>query len=124
MIEERSLQRLSYGLIALTLALLTAALSVAALSSLRTFERVLEPQLEAKAIVVAEVIASEVERAMQAGVPLDRLVGVATFADELRARMRFGTMIPELGRDLRPPRWPWPWRRTTFRTACATSRQR
>lgn len=86
MIEERSLQRLSYGLIALTLALLTAALSVAALSSLRTFERVLEPQLEAKAIVVAEVIASEVERAMQAGVPLDRLVGFAPFADQLLAK--------------------------------------
>lgn len=85
MIEERGLRRLAYGLIALTLALLTAALSGVAYSSLQTFERVLQPQLEAKARVVAQVIGSEVDRALDAGIPLERLEGFAPFADEVLA---------------------------------------
>jgi len=84
-IDERSLRRLAYGLIALTLALLTAALTAAAYSSIQSFERVLEPQLEAKAVVVAQVIGGEIDRALDAGVPLARLEGFTPFADQLLA---------------------------------------
>src|SRR5690625_1982322 len=75
------MRRLSYGLIALTLVLLAAALSAVAYSSLQRFERVLQPQLEAKAVVVAGVIGSEINRALKAGIPLDRLEGFTPFAD-------------------------------------------
>ena len=98
MIEERGLRRLAYGLIALTLVLLTAALSGVAFSSLQSFERVLQPQLEAKAQVVAQVIGSEVERAVEAGIPLQRLQGFADFADQVLAEH------PEIQRvELRDP---------------------
>jgi len=80
-VEERSLHRLSYGLTALTLLLLVLVLSGVALASLRSFERVLQPQLAAKAEVVGEVIASQVDRALEAGVPLAELRGFAEFAD-------------------------------------------
>ncbi|WP_366554610.1 MFS transporter [Aquibaculum sediminis] len=79
-IEERGLKRLSYGLIVLTLALLTAALSGVAYLSLQSFERVLQPRLEAKAGVVASVIGSEIDRALAAGIPLEELRGFEPFA--------------------------------------------
>lgn len=85
MTEERGLRRLSYGLIALTLLLLVLVLSGVAYLNLRSFERVLQPQLEAKAAVVAEVIGSQVERALNAGVPLARLRGFDEFAEVVLA---------------------------------------
>jgi MFS family permease/HAMP domain-containing protein len=85
-IEEGGLRRLAYGLIALTLALLTAALAGVAYSSLHSFERVLQPQLEVKAQVVAQVIGDQVDRALDAGIPLERLEGFAPFADQVVAQ--------------------------------------
>lgn len=67
---------------------LTLALAAAALLSLRThrlFKDVLSPEITQKADIVAELATQDVERALGFGIPLDRMVGVPAYLDQLLA---------------------------------------
>lgn len=79
------LHRLSVTVVGTAVALLLLVLAVLGWSSLRDFERVLQPEMEAKAQTIADTIATQVVRAVEAGVPLDRLRGFPEFAETLIA---------------------------------------
>ena len=79
--ETKSLDGISFRLVAVVALALVLVLGALALHSARSFERSLAPQLAANADVIADLVATQVERAVAAGVPLGRLNGFAAFAD-------------------------------------------
>lgn len=79
--ETSSLEGISFSLVVAAALLLVIVLGALAVNSARSFERALAPQLEANADVIADLIATQVERAVGAGVPLDRLNGFTAFAE-------------------------------------------
>lgn len=77
--------RLRTRILLITLALALAAATVLSLRTHSLFKDVLAPEITQKADIVAELATQDVERALGLGIPLDRMVGVTAYLDQLLA---------------------------------------
>lgn len=77
--------RMRNRILLLTLALVIAAAALLSFRTHRLFEALLVPEITQKADTVAELATLDVERALGYGIPLEKLVGVPTYLDQLRA---------------------------------------
>ena len=77
--------RIPLKLVIFTSALLIASLIAASALHLKAFERELEPELDRKAAAVASTLTQQLARAVEAGIPLERLRGIRPFLAEIVA---------------------------------------
>jgi len=75
----RSLRHLPLGLVGITFLVLAGILVTLALGSIRLFEQTLVPELEAKSAAVSRSLGEPIRRAVEAGIPLQDLVGLESF---------------------------------------------
>jgi predicted MFS family arabinose efflux permease len=76
--------RMRTRILLLTLALVIAAAALLSFRTHRLFEALLIPEITQKADTVAELATLDVERALGYGIPLEKLVGVPAYLDQLR----------------------------------------
>ncbi len=82
---ERALKRRAAMLMAALLVLAALGLGLWLLLGSVIIRQGLEPQAQAKARVLADTIGDQIERAVGLGIPLERLVGVADYFDDILA---------------------------------------
>ncbi len=75
--------RIRTRILLITLALVIAAATLLSLRTHRLFEAVLSPEITQKADTVAELATLDVERALGYGIPLDKVVGVPAYLDQI-----------------------------------------
>lgn len=95
--------RIRTRILLLTLALVIAAASLLSVRTHRLFEAVLTPEIMQKTDAVAEFATLDVERALGMGIPLEKLVGVVPYFDDLRAthpEIQFAAILNPDGKAL------------------------
>lgn len=81
LLDAESGRRLIAGLLALVLVILTASALFVSQRALNAFDELLLPEFDRDAEIIAQRLASELERAAELGIPLDRLAGVDLYLD-------------------------------------------
>ncbi|QFR32681.1 MFS transporter [Ancylobacter sp. TS-1] len=84
-VAASDMARLRTRILIITLTLALAAATLLSLRTHRLFKDVLSPEITQKADIVAELATQDVERALGFGIPLDRMVGVPAYLDQLLA---------------------------------------
>lgn len=73
-------------LVPLTLVILLAALAAVSFIAIKAFEREILPEVDAKATAVGQAVGDTIELALQHGIPLAGLVGMAPYLDSVESR--------------------------------------
>lgn len=94
--------RIRTRILLLTLALVIAAATLLSLRTQRVFEAMLAPEIMQKSDAVAEFATLDIERALTFGIPLQKLVGVVPYFDELRTHHPEIQFIALMDPDARP----------------------
>lgn len=95
--------RIRTRILLLTLALVIAAASLLSLRTQRLFESMLTPEIMQKTDAVAEFATLDVESALGFGIPLDKLVGVEPYFEDLRKahpEIQFAAILDLKGRPI------------------------
>ena len=95
--------RIRTRILLLTLALVIAAATLLSLRTQRLFESMLTPEIMQKTDAVAEFATLDIERALSFGIPLEKLVGVVPYFDELRTHhpeIQFAAVLDLQGKAL------------------------
>ncbi len=83
--SRRASERIARRLMAATLVALAAALVLLSAYALEHFERRLGPQVSHKAEAVGRVVASDIDHALDLGIPLNRLRGMDAYLENVMA---------------------------------------
>lgn len=97
------LNRIRTRILLLTLALVIAAATLLSVRTHQLFEAALTPEIMQKTDAVAELATLDVEQALNLGIPLEKLVGVVAYFDEVRAshpEIQFAGILNPQGRPL------------------------